>query len=202
MWRSWWISVTTQWGACTFFLTALQLALGAATIGVTTQFPDDRLIWDEFSNWDAVSAGVILLLSTYLQAELTKHADIMTAFQKVSQCMRSVRHLRGVTDKHLRPLRNAVLSESDVPLHGAQAHLLQLYDEMEAPDSDAAAFRFMALEDALVMLKSKREYSVPRMYQRVLYTVVILYYGVILPGAKSGASRNPWYKAPALKSAC
>ena len=193
MWASLWISVTTQWGSCTIFLTVLQLLLGTATIGVTTQFPDDQNVWDEFTSWhDVVVTGIMLLLAIYLQVELQKHADIMTAFQKVSQCMRSIRHLRGVTDEHLRPIKSAVLSATTVDLHGAQEHLRQLYDEIQAPDSDAAAFRFMNLEDALVDLKSKREYSVPRMYQRVLYTVVIFYYGVILPGAKSGSSRNPW----------
>ena len=52
--------------------------------------------------------------------------------------------------------------------------------------------RYTELEDAVVDLKEAR-LSVPRMYQFVLYLVVVSYYFFILPGVKGQPPRDPNY---------
>ena len=50
--------------------------------------------------------------------------------------------------------------------------------------------RYVELEDSIVNLKGKRDYDVPIMYQAVMLSVTVFYYGCILPAVRSQGARG------------
>lgn len=195
---AWITDITTQWGLCTLVLTTVHAVLALATVSVmhwgvyrnaTETTSDDTM------GWDSITSGVLLLLAIYLQAELTRHADVMSAFQNVAQRMRAVRRLKGpmgdVSEQKLQSIREAILQESGFNIAEIQPVLTTIYTELPASD-EVCMDRFEEFESSLVELKNKRAYSVPRMYQRVVYFVVITYYGIIMPAGTTRPNVLPW----------
>jgi hypothetical protein len=181
--------IQTNWWLTTLALTLFQGILATIVVAISQTFPDDDL-WDKGANWDAISAGVTLLLATYLPVEIQKHADIATAFQNVSQKMRAIQTY-NVSLENLKRLKDVVM-ECKMDFNKVQIALKQIKATLNT-DVEVQMDRYTELEDSLVDLKSKREFSIPPMYQRMLLIVVNVYYGIILPGVKSTPGRSPYY---------
>lgn len=181
-----------HWSTTTLLLTAIQVGLGALSLLIAKQIENEIISIDDNANWDAISAGVTLLLATYLPVELTKHAEVKEAYYNVSQKLRQVLS-RGASDALIRSVGDTVLS-NDFKIEDARKSVTNLSNSLQASqnDNEITMDRLSELEDAVVRLKSKRDYSVPHMYQRVLLIVVTVYYGIILPGAKYQDGKYPY----------
>lgn len=181
-----------HWSTTTLLLTAIQVGLGALSLLIAKNIKKEIISVDDNANWDAISAGVTLLLATYLPVELTKHAEVKEAYYKVSQKLRQVLS-RGASDTSIRSVGDTVLSKK-FTIEDARESVTNLstFLQTSQKDNEITMDRLTELEDAIVHLKSKRDYSVPQMYQRVLLIVVIVYYGIILPGAKYQDVKYPY----------
>ena len=179
------------------FYTAVQLALGAAVIAVMIEgfkFEPQKGWGASPSDWDTISAGVTLLLATYLPLELSKYSAIMKGRERVRQKAEEVKRLRSKNAERQTAEIIAVareVLESDRITKGVNEKLNLIYSRLD-PDNEPQMDRMAEFEDSVVSLIGNKNYSVPKIYQMVLQLVLIIFFGILMPYAKCKPPHN-WH---------
>ena len=179
----------------TLIITAFHLGLASIVVSSLLRSDlDEKEGWGETqSDWDTISAAVTLLLATFLPMALGKYSDVLSSFEKLLKKGQEVQRLfiknSDNTEAHEIIKNNIYIICKDLPdkqnptVFEHKTNLKEIYNTLD-PDNEPQMDRLAEFEDCLAEFCTKRKYVMPPAYLGVLFLVLLVFFGIILPYAK------------------